>query len=56
MSLNINGIDLSTLSDDSTRQLCMKYNIVPNSELSIMTRSQMDKEIKSYYYSNRKIK
>ncbi len=48
MSLKINNVDLSTLSDNDMKQLCIKYNIITNNELTSITREQMNKEVKSY--------
>ena len=47
-SLKINNIDLSTLSDDQLKKLCVKYEIVPMSELVSIQREKMLIEIRSY--------
>lgn len=48
MSLKLNGIDLTKLSDIQLKQLCLKYQICTTSEVQTMNRNQLLNEIKLY--------
>jgi hypothetical protein len=46
--MKINNIDLNTLSDSQLKQLCLKYQIMTQTELQTVSKDKMLTEIKSY--------
>ena len=47
-SVKLNNIDLSNLSEQQLKQLCIKYQIVPQSELISIDKIKLLNEVKSF--------
>ena len=47
-SLTLNGIDLNSLTGQQLTQLCLKYQIILQSESRTITKDQLLKEVKSF--------
>ena len=48
MSLKLNNIDLSNLTEQQLKQLCIKYQIIPQSELISIDKVKLLHEVKSF--------
>jgi hypothetical protein len=46
--MKLNNIDISSLSDDDLKRMCIKYQIIQHSELQTITRERLLKETKTY--------